>query len=90
MKALSYSDHPARDVAAVAEERLKTSPYYFLRRVTCHFAAGTLILRGRVPLPRLAALAEAIVADVDGVIDVVNRVEIGDPFSVDRAARNAG
>ncbi len=90
MTVFSFSEVPPRNVATVAEQRLKASPYYFLKRITCEYAEGTLTLRGRVPIPQLLPLAESIVADVDGVIDVANCLELGDPFTAGREARNAG
>ncbi len=52
-----------------------------------------LTLRGHVPYRQLKQFAESIVSRVNGVEEVVNRVEVLDPFAVPirvQAARNAG
>ena len=66
-------------IAEQAERRLRESPYFFLRRIRCHFEAGVLTLRGTVPLWQLRQFAEAIVARVEGVRRVDNQVEVLDP-----------
>jgi osmotically-inducible protein OsmY len=76
--------------AELAEEKLRASPYYFLKRVDCEFAEGVLTLHGCVPIAQLARCAETIVARVEGVEAVINCIEIGEPFSAVPAARNAG
>ncbi len=80
-------------VGEIAERRLRESPYFFLKALNCHFENGVLTLRGRVPHGRLKQFAEAIVSRIEGVREVVNRVEVFDPvrgpFSV-REMRNAG
>ncbi|HEV3138151.1 MAG TPA: BON domain-containing protein [Pirellulales bacterium] len=73
-----YSAAPAK-IADLAEQRLRKSPYFFLKSVSCEFNSGVLTLRGRVPHPQLKQFAESIVSRVDGVEKVVNRVEIFDP-----------
>jgi osmotically-inducible protein OsmY len=52
-----------------------------------------LTVRGHVPLGQLKQFAESIVSRVDGVIEVINRIEVVDPVrgSISApAARNAG
>ena len=73
------------DLGALAEQRLKESPYFFLRGVRCEFKAGALVLRGSVPYQQLRQFAEAIVARIDGVDEIVNYVTVVDP-----AVRQAG
>jgi osmotically-inducible protein OsmY len=84
----------ANTPAEVAEQRLRQSPYFFLKALRCRFDAGVLTLIGRVPHRQLRHLAEAIVARVDGVEQVNNQVEVIDPAdrvpNVAPAARNAG
>jgi osmotically-inducible protein OsmY len=77
----------------VAESRLRESPYFFLKGLHCHFKSGVLTIRGRVPNQRLKQFAETIVARIDGVEEIDNRIEVFDPMRDSitvRAARNAG
>jgi hypothetical protein len=67
------------EVCLLAERRLRESPYYFLKSLTCRFSEGVLTLCGNVPDRRLSPIAEAIVARVPSVRTVVNRVEVLDP-----------
>jgi|EndMetStandDraft_5_1072996.scaffolds.fasta_scaffold358094_2 hypothetical protein len=77
--------HPA-SISELAERRLRESPYYFLKRLTCHFDRGVLILRGRVPHNRLREFAETIVARIEGVYAIENQVEVCDPATWARSA----
>jgi len=84
---------PAASVGDAAERRLRESPYFFLKQITCYFDHGVLTLRGTVPMWQLKQFAESIVARVDGVRQIVNQVEVFDPMLTpvsDRAVRNAG
>ena len=81
------------DIADIAEQKLRESPYYFLKNLTCRYDNGVLSLHGRVPMGPLKQLAESIVCRVDGVHEVVNRVEVVDPtlgYVTHRSVRNAG
>jgi len=69
----------AEAIGQAAERRLRESPYYFLRTLRCRVDAGVLTLIGRVPYGQLKQFAEAIVARVEGVHVVINRVEVYDP-----------
>ena len=71
----------ARDVAEQAHQRLCRSPYFFLRGVQCQFAAGVLTLRGSVPYRQLRQIAESIVGRVEGVEQVVNALQVCDPYA---------
>lgn len=80
-------------IGEIAERRLRSSPYFFLKTLRCDFEGGVLTLRGNVPYRQLKQFAEAIVSRVQGVEEVVNRVEVRDPFAEPigvRAARNVG
>jgi hypothetical protein len=80
-------------IADIAQQKLRESPYYFLKNLTCHYDEGVLTLRGRVPMGPLKQLAESIVCRVDGVHEVDNRIEVVDPtleHATHRAVRNAG
>lgn len=80
-------------IGETAERRLRSSPYFFLKTLRCDFEAGVLTLHGNVPYRQLKQFAESIVSRVQGVDEVVNRVEVRDPFAEPigaRAARNVG
>ena len=76
-------------IGQVAERRLRESPYFYLRSLSCDYRDGRLTLRGRVPFSRLKQFAEAIVARVAGVEEVVNRVEVIDPAQGYRLSKGA-
>ena len=86
MNAVSFTTANPSNVCELAQRRLRESPYYFLRSLTCHVNRGVLVLRGRVPHNRLREFAEAIVARVDGVQSIENQVEVCDPASWARSA----
>ena len=72
-----------RDAAArrsktsvLAECRLRASPYLSLRNICCDFHEGMLILRGCLPTYYMKQQAQAAVADVEGVGQVVNQIEV--------------
>ncbi|HEX7449716.1 MAG TPA: BON domain-containing protein [Pirellulales bacterium] len=65
--------------AAEAQRRLQNSPYPSHRRLHCSFRAGVLIVHGRVSSYYLRQMAFALVADLDGVDQFVDRVEVVAP-----------
>jgi osmotically-inducible protein OsmY len=73
-------------MSELAQLRLRESPYYFLRTLTCHFDRGVLTLKGTVPQHRLRGIAERIVARVDGVHTINNQIEVHDPAVWRRSA----
>ena len=77
----------APSVEELAERRLRESPYYFLKQISCQFNAGVLTLRGTVPLWQLRQFAESIVARVEGVRVIENQVEVFDPLAEPIGAR---
>ncbi len=79
MLTMPTTDTIAPSMGELAELRLRESPYYFFRVLTCHADRGVLTLRGTVPHHRLRAIAERIVARVDGVQTINNQIEIRDP-----------
>ena len=70
-----------QEIADIAQAKLRRSSYFELRGVCCDFSGGVLTLRGRVPSYHLKQLAQADVAEVPGVIEVDNRVEVVAPRS---------
>jgi osmotically-inducible protein OsmY len=68
------------EIAEAARQVLRQSPYFELHDVSCEFSGGVLTLRGRVPSYHLKQIAQASVADVPGVVEVHNRVEVTMPL----------
>jgi carbon storage regulator len=59
-----------------AEDRLRRSGYLALRDIACEVRGGVARLRGRLPTQYLKQVAQAIVAEVEGVIAVSNEIEV--------------
>ena len=75
-----------QEIAELAQATLRQSPYFELRAVSCDFSGGILTLRGHLPSYHLKQLAQATVAEVPGVVEVHNQVEVVTP----RPAQNHG
>jgi hypothetical protein len=70
---------PARSgVAQAAERRVQASPHFALRSVSCDYDKGILVLRGRVASYYLKQLAQEAVRKLDGVVVIVNVIEVTD------------
>jgi osmotically-inducible protein OsmY len=67
------------DVGLEAEYRLRRSGYLTLRDVSCDASAHGLQLRGRLPSYYLKQVAQAVVAEVEGVNRVINLIEVVSP-----------
>jgi hypothetical protein len=63
-------------LSELAASRLRHSPYLALQHVSCEFRAGVLILRGRLPSYYLKQIAQAVVASVERVERIDNRIEV--------------
>ena len=63
-------------VAAVAESLLMSSSHRPLRTIFCTYDDGQLVLEGRVNTFFHKQLAQEMVANVDGVRQVVNKIEV--------------
>ena len=66
---------PSSVVAAV-ERRLQTSSYPSHRKLHCGYRAGVLTLHGRVSSYYLRQMAFALVADLAGFDELVDRIEV--------------
>lgn len=64
------------EIAEIAQAALRRSSYFELHNVSCDYSGGVLTLRGHVPTYHLKQIAQASVADVPGVVEVHNRVEV--------------
>jgi osmotically-inducible protein OsmY len=65
-----------REIAEVAQAALRRSAYFELHNVSCDYSGGVLTLHGRVPTYHLKQIAQASVANLPGVVEVHNRVEV--------------
>lgn len=77
--------HPARNLstpASTATVRLAESSHHFLRTVTCRDDDGTILIEGKVPSFFLKQTAQTLVQSVDGVRQVVNRLEVVNPYGI--------
>lgn len=68
-----------QDVARTAERRLSTDPHRALRSVSCEYRHGVLYLRGRLSRYYHKQLAQEAVARLEGVMQVVNEIEVLTP-----------
>jgi osmotically-inducible protein OsmY len=66
----------AERITAVAKQRIVHQPHLSVQRIWCDFDRGRLILRGQVPSFYFKQLAQEAVADLDGVEQVVNEIEV--------------
>ena len=65
-------------VAAEAGRCLRASPYMIVRKMSCEYREGVLLLRGRVASYYHKQVAQEAVARLEGVVEVVNEIEVGD------------
>ncbi len=75
----AQTEHKApatQHIVAIAEARLGASSYHAVRRVRCTYEQGVLVLRGRLTSFFQKQLAQELVADIEGVKQVVNHVEV--------------
>ena len=63
-------------VVQAAKDRLRSNPHWPVRRVTCECDEGRLLLRGSLSCFFHKQLAQEAVADVDGVVQVINEIEV--------------
>ena len=63
-------------VAALAESLMMASSHRPLRRIFCTFDDGVLVLEGRVKSFFHKQLAQETVAKIEGVKQVVNKIEV--------------
>ncbi len=63
-------------MAENAHRRLSRNPHPCVRAVTCDYHEGVLFLHGRVPSYYFKQLAQESVRDLEGVEEVVNRIEV--------------
>ena len=66
----------SRHVAAVAEARFRANSHTALRGISCNVDQGRLLLEGRLETYYQKQLAQEIAANVEGVEQVVNQIEV--------------
>ena len=73
---LSTYDARSDQVAAAARDRILHQPHLAAQRIWCELNEQTLFLYGQVPSFYIKQLAQAAVAGLDGVDQVVNEIEV--------------
>lgn len=66
----------ARQVTTRAKARLQQRAQLRNQRIWCDFECGRLYLRGQVPTYYLKQLAQEAVVDLDGVLHIINEIEV--------------
>jgi osmotically-inducible protein OsmY len=66
----------ALQIQAVAESRLKASPYRSIHKILCVWDNGLLVLQGSLPSYFQKQLAQEAVSDIKGVSQVINQIEV--------------
>ncbi len=77
-----WERRPSGEKAAIeaeAQSRLQTSGYPQLRKVSCEFHEGVLMLRGQVSTFHLKQVAQTLVRRLEGVGEINNRLEVAAP-----------
>ncbi len=67
---------PVHDVTEKARERLRGSPYFRVRSLSCEFDRGVLRLRGRLSSFYQKQLAQEAVVGLSGVEEVINEIVV--------------
>lgn len=63
-------------VCTQAEQLLSTNPYLAIRRITCEFRDGVLILTGCLPSYYLKQLAQSVVQQASRVERIENQIQV--------------
>ena len=63
-------------VVEAARQRLRQQPHLSFQRIWCEFDGSRLFLRGQVPSFYHKQLAQAAVAGMDEVTQVINDIEV--------------
>ncbi len=56
--------------------RLRSSPYFALRSLTCEFRSGEIYLEGHVSTYHMKQMAQETIRGIDSVVVIVNRVVV--------------
>ena len=63
-------------VEEAVRNRLNESAYPSIKHIDCQFDDGILVLRGRLPSFFMKQVAQETIADLDGIKEIVNCVEV--------------
>jgi osmotically-inducible protein OsmY len=69
----------SRAVTEAARNRLKESPHWAIRSLTCECYDGVLFLRGHLPCFYQKQLAQEAVGKLEGVLQVINETVVDAP-----------
>jgi hypothetical protein len=75
----------------MAEDRLRNSAYLELRTISCDIHEGVITLRGRVPSYHLKQLAQALLHEIEGILELNNQLDVvasGDARQSHRSPNN--
>ena len=73
---------PPASPQAVAERGLRSGPYPALKKLSCDYRGGVLVLRGCLPRYYLKQIAQEVVAhQVQGVGRLDNQIQVVPPAS---------
>ena len=73
-------DKPSPDPQAVAERALRSGPYPALKKLSCDYRGGVLVLRGCLPSYYLKQIAQEVVShQVTGLSRLENRIQVVRP-----------
>jgi len=76
------SPDPQASLQAVAERALRSGPYPVLKKLSCDYRGGVLVLRGCLPSYYLKQIAQEVVAhQVQGVGRLDNQIQVVRPAS---------
>ena len=67
------------DIEEAARVRLQHSPYRAIRRISCKFDDGVLVLQGKVSTFHYKQLAQDAVGSVKGVASIRNNIVVESP-----------
>ncbi len=67
---------PPCTIAAIAEARFRANSRTALRGVSCKAEGGVIVLEGRLSSFYQKQLAQEIVGHIEGVVQVVNQIEV--------------
>jgi hypothetical protein len=66
------------DLSDLARRRLWRSPYQAMKNVLCEYRCGVLFLRGRLPSYYFKQIAQETVANIEGIVQVINAIEVNE------------
>ena len=78
---LGHEQRPeSYEIAKAARVCLQKSPYSAIRNLSCEYDQGVLVLRGRLSSFYEKQLAQAVIGQIPGIVELVNDIEVVDDF----------